>query len=99
MTRFYGHFAAAYGTFWFFLLVAAVLSQSHIDMGVFGMCGFPIIAALYALCRIALANDQAAEIARLQERVWRLERQIKLQQSAIDVISSVTPDHGPPNEI
>jgi hypothetical protein len=36
MSRFYGHFAAAYGTLWFILMLAVVFSQSHINAGEFG---------------------------------------------------------------
>ena len=51
MLRFYGHFAAAYGTFWLVMLLMALVSQSHIDAGMFGMCGFPILAIIYAAIR------------------------------------------------
>jgi hypothetical protein len=51
MARFYGHFAAAFGTFWFCLFVAAVVTQSHVNAGTFGMCGFPVLALVYAALR------------------------------------------------
>jgi hypothetical protein len=40
MARFYGYFAAAYGTFWLCLFVAAVVTQRRIDAGPFGFFGF-----------------------------------------------------------
>jgi hypothetical protein len=53
---FYGRFAAAYGTCWFVLLLVAVLTQSHIDTGAFGLFGFPLIGVCYATIRIWVPN-------------------------------------------
>ena len=39
MKQFYGHFAAAYGTIWFALMAVAVVSQSHVNAGAFGLYG------------------------------------------------------------
>ena len=50
-TRFYGHFAAAYGSCWLLLLLAAVVTQSHIDLGELGFYGFPAISLVYAYLR------------------------------------------------
>ena len=52
--RFYGHFAAAYGTLWLVMLLVALLTQSHIDAGLFGLVGFPIIALIYAIARLVM---------------------------------------------
>jgi hypothetical protein len=49
--RFYGHFAAAYGTCWIVLMTLAIVSMSHIDSGAFGFFGFPIISLIYAIVR------------------------------------------------
>jgi len=49
---FYGRFAAAYGTCWFVLMLAAVVTQSHIDTGALGFLGFPLIGIFYAIIRI-----------------------------------------------
>ncbi len=76
MARFYGHFAAAYGTLWFVLMLAAVVAQSRINAGEFGLYGFPIIALLYAIFRHIRPGGQAAEIAHLRERVRELEWQL-----------------------
>ncbi len=48
---FYRDFAAAYGTCWLVLLGAAVLAQTHIDLGEFGMFGFPLISLVYAFIK------------------------------------------------
>ena len=73
MFRFYGYFAAAYGTIWFCLMLAAVVSQSHINAGAFGLYGFPVIALIYAIIRSLAASGQASELDFLRERVRRLE--------------------------
>ena len=73
--RFYEHFACAYGTIWLVMLVVALLTQSNIDTGAFGMFGFPVIALIYALFR--RAGAQAApkddDVAGLQRRITQLE--------------------------
>jgi len=71
--RFYGHFAAAYGTFWLILLLVAVVSQSHVDAGGFGMFGFPLIALVYAVIRTTTTARETDEVQQLRERVARLE--------------------------
>jgi hypothetical protein len=59
MARFYGHFAAAYGTMWLVLLLLALVTQSNINTGLFGLIGFPIIALIYAAIRISSAPASA----------------------------------------
>ena len=76
MARFYGHFAAAYGTFWLCLFVAAVVSQSHVNAGTFGMCGFPVLALVYAVARSSVGGGEAAELGALRERVRLLEARL-----------------------
>ncbi len=71
--RFYGYFAAAYGTFWLVILGAAVLTQSNVNAGEFGLYGFPLIALLYAFARMMMAPQAPGEVAQLRERVARLE--------------------------
>jgi hypothetical protein len=51
MRRFYGHFAAAYGTCWLALLAFALLTQSHIEGGPIALFGFPVVSFWYALYR------------------------------------------------
>ena len=46
--RFYGHFAAAYGTCWLLLFLCALVTQSRINLGELGFFGFPAISAVYA---------------------------------------------------
>jgi len=59
MFVFYGRFAAAYGTCWFVLMLVAVLTQSHINTGLFGFIGFPLIGIFYAIIRIWIPNIPA----------------------------------------
>jgi hypothetical protein len=73
--KFYGHFAAAYGTFWLLLLGLALITRSHIDAGPFGLFGFPIIALVYALIRVG--TDQSPnEVRWLRQRVVELEQEL-----------------------
>ncbi len=82
MFRFYGHFAAAYGTIWFCLMLAAVVSQSRIDAGAFGLYGFPIIALVYAILRSLATTGQASEIKLLRKRIRRLEAELSNRTDA-----------------
>ena len=75
MLKFYGHFAAAYGTIWLILMGAALVSQSHINAGEFGLYGFPIIAALYAAVRMTSSADSEAQKRRLRDSLFRHERE------------------------
>jgi hypothetical protein len=79
--KFYGHFAAAYGTIWLLLLGLSLITQSHIDAGAFGIFGFPIIALVYALIR--LGTDQSPnEVWSLQQRVAMLEQELARRSSS-----------------
>ena len=73
--KFYGHFAAAYGTIWFALVCAALLTQKHLNAGQFGMFGFPIIAFFYALLRVA-SDNTPSEVLWLRDRVAALEEEL-----------------------
>ena len=53
MAKFYGHFAAAFGTCFLVMFLLAIVSQSHIDAGEFGFFGFPIISLIYAVFRMS----------------------------------------------
>jgi hypothetical protein len=75
--RFYGYFAAAYGTIWFGMVVIAVLGRKHVNAGEFGLWGFPVIALFYAAIRIGSANDLEAEVWELRQRVQELEEQLE----------------------
>jgi len=69
--RFYEHFACAYGTIWLVLLGCSLLIQEHIDVGAFGLFGFPIIALVYAFIRKAgqgqMVDERAALLSEIQE--------------------------------
>jgi hypothetical protein len=76
MSRFYGHFAAAYGTIWFCLMLFALLTTSHVNTGAFGMFGFPVIALIYAIVRSSAVSGQDSETEFLRERIRLLEAEI-----------------------
>jgi hypothetical protein len=52
IVKFYGYFAACYGSLWILLILAAFVTQSHIDLGALGFYGFPLLSAIYATLRI-----------------------------------------------
>jgi cbb3-type cytochrome oxidase subunit 3 len=54
--RFYEHFAAAYGTIWLVLMLVALISNTHINAGLFGLIGFPILSLAYAFVRKSQAD-------------------------------------------
>jgi hypothetical protein len=65
MGRFYEHFAAAYGTMCLVVVLLAVVTQSHIETGLFGLIGFPIVALIYAAVRVsnvAATTTRAASV-------------------------------------
>ena len=75
----YKNFACAYGTLWLVMLSLAVLTQSHVNTGAFGLFGFPVIAIIYALIKkqkYENETDQEALIKHLQDKVYSLERQL-----------------------
>ena len=49
--KFYGHFAAAYGSCWLLLFLCAIVTQSRINLGESGIYGLPAISAVYAYFR------------------------------------------------
>ena len=53
--RFYGHFAAAYGTIWL-IFVLSIAFNGHAETGEFGLYGFPVIALVYALLRLSITH-------------------------------------------
>ena len=69
---FYGHFAAAYGTLWLVVVILAVLTQSHVQTGIFGVFGFPIVSLFYAIARTVMADP--ADVRELEGRLDSLER-------------------------
>jgi hypothetical protein len=73
MTRFYGHFAAAYGTFWFAVFLLVLLTPSSINLGALEMFGLPILAAIYAGIRVTSTRDPKEEIAELRAHLALLD--------------------------
>lgn len=47
-TSFWTYFTSAYGTCWLVLLVFGFIAQDHMDAGIFGLIGFPLISLFYA---------------------------------------------------
>jgi hypothetical protein len=72
--KFYGHFAAAYGTIWLLLLGVSLITRSHINAGAFGLFGFPVIALIYAIIQ-GNTDPSAEEVRWLRQRVVELERE------------------------
>ena len=58
MKRFYGNFAAAYGTIWLGMMVLALVTQSHIETGLLGLIGFPVISLIYAVFRVEIPRSR-----------------------------------------
>jgi len=50
--RFYGHFAAAYGTLWLIAVIVGLIIQDDVNLGPFGLFGFPLISLIYAFSRM-----------------------------------------------
>jgi hypothetical protein len=82
MRRFYGDFAACYGTCWLILFGLALVTSSRIDAGVFGALGFPALALLYALFAASVRAAPADEAAFLRHEVESLRRELAARQSA-----------------
>ena len=76
MLRFYGHFAAAYGTLWLSLLLVSVATQTYINTGIIGFYGFPVIALIYAIIRRVADSECPSERDYLRWRVRELEGQL-----------------------
>ena len=76
MGKWWGHFAAAYGTFWAALLSLALLTQSHINTGEFGLYVVPVLCAVYATWRKSQPDESLrlrAEVAALGARLAQYE--------------------------
>jgi hypothetical protein len=57
-------------------MLYAVVTQTFVKTGEFGLYGFPVIAFFYALLRSAAARDPDAEIEHLEDRIDRLEKRL-----------------------
>lgn len=55
------------------MLSLAFVTQSHIETGIFGMIGFPVVGAIYALVRKDSTHATEDEVRNLNERLARLE--------------------------
>ncbi len=50
-TSFWTYFTSGYGIIWMIFLGFNFIGQTYTNAGVFGLIGFPIIAAIYATMR------------------------------------------------
>ena len=71
-TSFWTYFTSGYGVLLLILLGLSLITRSHIDAGLFGLIGFPVIAAIYAWVR----RSKDAE-AKRSERVVLPPRMIE----------------------
>lgn len=55
---FWTYFTSSYGICWLIIFVVALVGQTNIQTGEFGLFGFPIIALVYAFIR--RSNDKNA---------------------------------------
>ncbi len=81
--KFYGHFAAAYGTIWLLLTVLGFITERRIDVGYLGsLLIFPVIAGFYASTRLMFMLEQSHkkqstdEVKLLSQRLAELEHEI-----------------------
>lgn len=76
MAKWWGYFAAAYGTFWAVLLGLAMLTQSHINTGEFGLYVVPVLCCFYAIWRVSQPDESVRlrrEVAALSARLAQYE--------------------------
>ena len=57
-TSFWTYFTSGYGMLWLTLLFCSLITQTHIDAGLFGLIGFPLIALVYAGIRRSQDADR-----------------------------------------
>ena len=81
-SRFYYDFAAAYGTFWLAGAALALLTQSHINFGTFGMIGIPLLSAVYAFNKNP--KPQQSPKATDEDEIWLLKRHIAKLESELN---------------
>ena len=63
-TSFWTYFTSAYGTCWLALLAFGFIAQDHIDAGIFGLIGFPLISLFYAGIRRSSDRDDIEDATR-----------------------------------
>jgi len=74
---FYRDFAAAYGTCWLVMLILALVSQSNIQTGAFGVFGFPVIGLIWAFVKWGMSKSHDDRDQLLDRRIRRLERDLR----------------------
>lgn len=84
MARFYLNFSSCYGTIWLVMVGLALVTQSHIDAGAFGMYGFPLVALLYALVRRRLKSGIESKVEELEKMKQHLEGELRYYQRELE---------------
>ncbi|MFN6196182.1 MAG: hypothetical protein ACK58T_42805 [Phycisphaerae bacterium] len=80
MRQFYFDFASVYGTCWLVVMTVALVTNSHVNAGPFGMYGFPFLGLVYAgwaaSRRSTGRSEVAHEIQKLRREVTHLRRDL-----------------------
>jgi hypothetical protein len=80
MARFYGYFAAAYGTIWLVMLLYAALDHFHVYTPEFGIfTGVPLLGFLYAVIRMLIPTRESLQIAELRDHIRQLEARLAVR--------------------
>ena len=58
---FWTYFTSVYGMIWLVLIGVGLLTQTHINAGLFGLIGFPMIAVIYGIIRSPNEWDRSEE--------------------------------------
>ena len=88
MAKFWLYFSSAYGTLVLGIVLVSIISQSHIDTGLFGLIGFPAVAIIYAMIRmnqkteLELKNERLnSEIVGLTNELFVLKKRMEEEQA------------------
>jgi hypothetical protein len=89
ISRFWQNFFLVYGAIWAVLMAVALVTQSHINTGTFGLYGFPLIAIGYALYQRDKKTPEEHELEQLRlenENLKDLVRMLKKEQDGNDQV-------------
>lgn len=96
MKNFWLHFSSAYGTIWFVLFFIAIITQTKIETGEFGLYGFPIIAGFYAWYKINAEAVKNQDVEQLKTDLLALHHEVdRLRNSQNEINRN---DESNPNE-
>lgn len=51
------HFTSCYGSIWLVMLTYSIFTQNHVNVGEFGVWGFPLISLVYAFLKLFFTNN------------------------------------------